>query len=135
MAALQDSDVEELTSSLMVGLKSWLSMGMAMAPMSGLTLESSEEAAASSAESKLAKIMAKTKHAADFRREGGIKIAAGESDALTTMAEEQAHRVLFLVEFVSSKFHLNHLDDSELIYFFFISALSIGWALFSVGHQ
>ena len=35
MAALQDSDVEELTSSLMAGLKSWLSMGLAMAPMSG----------------------------------------------------------------------------------------------------
>lgn len=35
MAALQDSDVEELTSSLMAGLKSWLAMGMSMAPMSG----------------------------------------------------------------------------------------------------
>ena len=57
-----------------------------------LTLESSEEAAGSAAESKMAKLMARTQHAADFRREGGINTASAD-DALTTMAEEQAHRV------------------------------------------
>ena len=58
-----------------------------------LTLESSEEAAAASnAESKMARLMARTQHAADFRREGGINTASAD-DALATMAEEQAHRV------------------------------------------
>ena len=66
-----------------------------------LTLESSEEAsAASSAEAKMARLMARTQHAADQRgrRKGkgeGGGISAGADDALTTMAEEQAHRVRF----------------------------------------
>ena len=58
-------------------------------------MECSEDAsAADSARSKMAAVMARTQHAADFRREGGINAAAGAvDDTLTTMAEEQAHRV------------------------------------------
>ena len=69
-----------------------------LCPLPRLTLESSEEAAASSAEAKMARLMARTQHAADTRGrkgEGGGINAAGADDALTTMAEEQAHRVRF----------------------------------------
>ena len=61
-------------------------------PPHRLMLESSEDAASTMAESKMARLMARTQHAADFRREGGINTASAD-DALATMAEEQAHRV------------------------------------------
>ena len=85
MEFLPDEEVEEKTSGLISGLKSWLSFGSTVAPSSG-------GGAVLEIENRMADIINQTQAAVDSKREGGVSTASAD-DRLTKMAEEQARKV------------------------------------------
>ena len=86
MDVLPDDEVEEKTSGLISGLKSWLSFGSTMAPSSGGGNGAFE------LENRMADILHQTQAAVDNKREGGVSTASAD-DRLTKKAEEQARKV------------------------------------------
>lgn len=84
MDVLPDGEVEEKTSGLISGLKSWLNFGSTMAP-SGGGMDNLEN-------NRMADLINQTQAAVDYKREGGVSTASAD-DRLTKRAEEQAKKV------------------------------------------